>query len=365
MFKFGDWEISLAAGSHPRALMVELSTNCNFDCLHCFRRAARNFELCDMNFETFERVLNEAREAGVSKIVLSGWGEPTSNPNFIEMVEKAKSMGFQVALNTNGSTLEHDAEELVRIGLDEIFVSIDAFEPHLYEFIRKPGEFPGLSRGLRKLFKAKISNGGSKPEVTAIFTITRLNVKEIPKALDFAKANGVKEVKFSNYIAFQRADSELECLSEEECLRRVREGFERISLKVFEIGVKVSQPHFTPSSFRYCPFASSRALFIRCDGSVTPCTYYARSWSTKIFGITRRIREVVLGDIRKESLMDIWREKYARMFMRLHFLRLPSCLDCNLAQYCLITRSNEFDCWGNRPSCAHCPYLHGLSHCPL
>lgn len=365
MFKYGDWEVRLDARSHPRVLMVELSTNCNYKCLHCFRNAVKNFSPCNMSIELFERIVEEARGAGVNRIVFSGWGEPTSNPHFMEMLRESKQMGFQVALNTNGSTLEHDAEALVEIGLDELFLSIDAYDLQLYGFMRRPGDLTSLSNGLKRLFKTKISRNSFKPEVTAIFTITRLNISEITKALDFARSNGLKEVRFSNYIDFGTGESELECLSDEDCISEVRRELSKVSHKVFETGVKVIQPNLALSTSRFCPFVSNRALFIKCDGSVAPCLYYARSWSTRVLGISRKIREVVLGDIRKESLIDIWRKKYAKMFMRLYFLRLPSCLDCDLAQYCLITRSNDFDCWGNRPSCAHCPYLHGFSHCPL
>jgi len=361
-FRYGDWRLELDEGSHPRTLMLELSTGCNYDCLHCFRKAARDLKPCHMTPNTFERVVEDAVRAGVRRIVLSGWGEPTSNPGFMEMLRRLKAMGFQVALNTNGSTLEECAEELVRLGLDELYVSLEAYDVRLYSLVRRGGTLQGLSRGLRRLLRAKVEASSPRPEVRAIFTVTRLNLSEMTGALEFARELGLSEVRFSNFIDF---DGELDCLSDEGCVRRLREELDRVSLKVLEMGIRVAQPNLAPSTSRSCPFVSNRALFVRCDGKVTPCIYYARSWRTRVLGVSRRIREVVLGDLGRESLMDVWRNSYARMLMRLYFLRLPSCLDCSLVNYCLITRSNESDCWGNRPSCAHCPYLHGLSFCPL
>ncbi|MCS7102319.1 MAG: radical SAM protein [Candidatus Korarchaeum sp.] len=362
MFRYGDWELKLSEKSHPKTLMLEISTNCNYDCLHCFRRAAREFKRCDMSLSVFQRVLEDAEKVGVRRVVLSGWGEPTSHSAFMELLRDLKRRGFQVALNTNGSKLSEQAEELVELGIDEIYLSLEALDVQLYELMRRGGNLSNLVLGLRRIFEAKLRKHSVKPEVTAIFTLTRLNLKEVAGVLRFAREMRFSEVRFSNYIDF---DSELDCLSDDSCVSKLRDEMSKISLEVLETGVKVAQPNLKPSSSRSCPFVSNRALFVRCDGKVAPCIYYARSWGTKVLGISRKIKEVVLGDLKESNLIDIWRNSYARMFTRLYFLRLPSCLDCSLVDYCLITRSNDADCWGNKPSCAHCPYLHGFSFCPL
>jgi len=362
-FKYGDWELSLSPDSHPRTLMVEISTNCNYNCLHCFRNAVPDFKKCNMSYDTLELILRKGMEAGVSKLVLSGWGEPSSNPKMIEMLRTAKELGFTVALNTNGSALEDMAEELVGLGVDEVFVSIDAYDIKLYRDIRKPGDLSKVMRGLKKLLELKIEKGSVKPQVNAIFTITKLNVGEVSRSIELTRDLGISEIRFSNYIHYP-GGVDLSCIDDEGCLEKLKGELDLVPLKILEGGVKVVIPNLAPTTYRSCPFFSNRALFIRCDGIVSPCIYYSRNWRTKVLGVERRINEVILGDIKREGLIDIWRKSY-KMFFRLYFLRLPSCLDCNLVNYCLITRSNETDCWGNKPSCSHCPYLHGLSYCPL
>ncbi len=362
-FKYGDWELSLSPDSHPRILMVEISTNCNYSCVHCFRNAVSGFKKCDMSYGTFELILRGGKEAEVSKLVLSGWGEPSSNSRMIEMLRAAKELGFIVSLNTNGSTLEDIAEELVELGVDEVFVSIDAYDIKLYSDIRKLGDLPKVMSGLKKLLKLKIENGSVKPQVNAIFTITKLNISEVSRSVELAGALGISEIRFSNYIHYP-GGADLSCMNDEDCLEELKKELDLVPLKILEFGVKVMMPNLSPKTYRSCPFFSNRALFIKCDGLVSPCLYYSRNWRTEVLGVERKINEVILGDIKRESLIDIWRRSY-KMFFRLYFSRLPSCLDCNLVDYCLITRSNESDCWGNKPSCSHCPYLHGLSYCPL
>jgi tungsten cofactor oxidoreducase radical SAM maturase len=365
MLKFSDWLIQLDPSSHPRELVVEVSTECNYNCVHCFRNAAIGFRGCTMDLDLFTHLLEEASNSGVKKIILSGWGEPTVHPDIMDMLRKMKDYGFYVVLNTNGSRLFEIAEDLVSLEIDEVFVSIDAFDVKLYSQIRRMGDFSTVSKGLEKLRNLKLQNGGVKPEIKSIFTVNKLNIGEVSKALEYARAFGVHEIMFSYYISYPGGHEELECMNSAECREKLRKELERAALKYFETGIRVVQPNLMPTTMRGCPFASNRALFIRCDGAVAPCIYYSRNWSTKLFGVERKIREVVLGNIRNSKLIDLWRGSYLRMFFRLLFTYMPSCLDCTLQNYCSLTLSNEADCWGNMPSCAHCPYLHYLSYCPI
>lgn len=362
--RFGDWVTHLKESSHPAELMVEISTACNFSCLHCFRFSSERFSEQLMDTEVFRAVLSRAEEAGVTKLMISGWGEPTIHPYFVELLEEAKSRGFHVAINTNGYYLVELSEKLVELGVDEVYVSLDALDVELYSKIRRGGELSKITKGLEKLLKLKSSSELLRPEVKAIFTVTRLNVDEVGKVLTYARSLGVSEVFYSYYIDYPGAPPGLDCLGVPECRERFRERLVEVSMKQLELGPRVAKPNIAPTSFRRCPFASNRALFVRVDGKVSPCIYYSRNWRTRVMGVERRIREVVIGDITKEPLRDIW-SRYAEIYFRLYFTFIPSCLDCNLVDYCALTMSNEGDCWGYTPTCAHCPYLYMLSYCPL
>jgi len=362
--RFGDWVARLREGSHPAELMVEISTECNLSCVHCFRFSSEKFSKQFMDLGVFRAVLSKAEEAGVTKLMFSGWGEPTIHPYFTKFLEEAKSRGFYVGVNTNGYYLVELSEKLVELGVDEVYVSLDALDVELYSKIRKRGELPRVAKGLEKLLELKLSSGTLQPKVKVIFTVNRLNVGEIGKVLIYARSLGVSEVIYSYYIDYPGAPPDLDCLGVLECREKFREKLVELSVKQLELGPRVAKPSILPTSFRRCPFASNRALFVRVDGKVCPCIYYSRNWRTRIMGVERRIGEVVIGDIVKESLRDIW-SRYAGLYFRLYFTFIPSCLDCSLVDYCSLTMSNEGDCWGYTPTCAHCPYLYALSYCPL
>jgi len=364
VLRVGDWTVNLSESSSPRGLVLEVSTRCNLRCVHCFRNAVEKFELSDMSFEDYKKIVDNALSSGVKRLVLTGWGEPTVNPHVLDMIGYAKSKNLAVALNTNGARLAEIAEDLVKMSVDELYVSIDAVDVELYEEIRRLGSLSAVSRGLELLFELKRRADSRKPIVKAIFTITKLNLSDLPKLLDYAVKANVIEVYLSLYIHHLGGAEGVDCLEDEGCLSDLEDHLRSIAVRAIDVPVRVWAPNTSSYTSRECPFASNRALFVRVDGRVTPCIYMAYSWVTDIGGVKRRIKECVIGDALRESLLNVWRRN-AEMYFKLYFNYMPSCLDCKLVKWCSYTLSSEADCWGNRPNCAHCPYHYKLSYCPI
>jgi len=167
--------------------------------------------------------VKEARGIGVRRIVYTGWGEPTVHPRFMEFLEVAKKLGFEVVVNTNGSRLEELAVDFVRLGVDEVYVSIDAFDIKLYSSIRRFGDLSTVTRGLLTLKRVKADMFSVKPVVKAILTVTRANVGEVSRVLDYAVNTGISEVVISSYIPYIGGDPRLDCLGDEDCRMKLRE----------------------------------------------------------------------------------------------------------------------------------------------
>ncbi len=74
-YRYTNWIIRLREDSRPRTLVLELTTQCNYSCIHCFRFAARDFKVTFMDQQLYHRILNEAKSIGVRRIVYTGWGE--------------------------------------------------------------------------------------------------------------------------------------------------------------------------------------------------------------------------------------------------------------------------------------------------
>lgn len=365
--KVGEWILDYV-DSNPKELMVEVTTYCNYDCIHCFRRTMPSQNLNKtMSADVFELVLREAEAARVEKISFSGWGEPLTHPEILSFISEAKKRGFKVLLNTNGYLLLDYVDELFRTGVDELYLSVDGVSEEVYRLVRMGGVLSRVSEGLMRLKELKMGNGSSKPEVYIQFTLTKLNVQDLLELPEYVKRIGAHQAVVSNVIPLSKElEKKLSCYGDAECMKIVNELRDKLAKRIFAAGGKISLPNFIHTSERSCPFISRGACFVRFDGSVAPCIQYAHTWVSNFASVTRVIKEVVFGNINREHLLDIWREPdYVRFRMNTYFFRLPSCFECSLREYCYITLSNESDCWGNTPTCASCPYSHDVVRCPL
>ncbi len=363
-FSVGDWSIRLVDYSRPREIAVEVTTRCNLSCIHCFRYASRSLKLVDMSFDAYKRIVDNAAESGVKKLVLTGWGEPTANKHWLEMIKYAKSRGMQVVLNTNGMLIGDACEDLVSIGVDEVYVSIDAADVALYEKVRRLGDLSVVTKNVARLSELKLEREARKPTLKTIFTITKLNVGELEKLVKYVIEVGIQEVYLSFYVEYPGGAQGLNCLDDPECLAKVKKAVEKLSATLVNAPIKLWAPNIESYTSRECPFAANKALYVRVDGKVAPCMFLAHDWEVVLQGTRRRIREYVIGDALRESLVGVWR-RHAKMYFKLYFNYMPSCLDCPLRNWCSYTLSTEVDCWGNEPNCSFCPYHYGFSYCPL
>lgn len=361
-FTLGEWRIGLAPSSKPKAVVLETTTRCNMSCRHCFRfSVAGKLRFGDMDWEIFEKILDDALRCGVRRITFSGWGEPTVHPDILWMVREAKATGLEVALNTNGLTLDLLAEELWSIGLDELIVSVDAPEPGLYGELRGEG-FERVTAGLLRLRELRLKSPTGSPRVKLLYTLNTLNYGLLTDMMSYASKVGAYELVLSNYIPIGRGEEHLTLIG--------KPGYEKLIPELgkesLRFNVKVVKPNLTFKTGRRCPFVESSALFIRWDGMVSPCVNYAHSWTPVIDGIRRTLNPVVFGDVNIESLGEIWRKpNYAKFRFKVKTGCFPSCLDCELRNYCSYTLTNDSDCWGNTPTCSHCPYAREVCYCPL
>ncbi|MEB3757645.1 MAG: hypothetical protein GSR76_02160, partial [Desulfurococcales archaeon] len=64
MFKVKDWKITPAEDSHPKELMVEVSSKCNYQCIYCFRNLMSEPEGF-MDKDLFDKILEDSVSSGV------------------------------------------------------------------------------------------------------------------------------------------------------------------------------------------------------------------------------------------------------------------------------------------------------------
>ncbi|MCY0868765.1 MAG: SPASM domain-containing protein [Desulfurococcus sp.] len=361
-FTHNEFLFKLSSSSRPREAMVEVTRRCNFSCIYCFRNELpMEYLASDMSRGTYELFLEDAVKTGIVKLAFTGWGEPLIHPFITDFIEMAKKHGLEILLQTNGALLGEYSWELVELDLDELYVSIDVGVG-----MRIGGAIELILEGVDLVNDAKRKLGRDKPVIRFQFTLNKYNVRGLKQLLNMAAAHGVREVIVSDTIPSNPAVASASCFNSSECISIIEEYKTYIINTAFTEYTLLRLPNLELKTERHCPFMENNAFYLTVEGDVAPCLFYAHKWHPIIGGVEREITPVRYGNIHEKSIMDIWRSQdYTRFRFNVKYHQLPSCLDCPLVEGCALTRSNEADCWGNKPTCSFCPYARGISFCPL
>jgi radical SAM protein with 4Fe4S-binding SPASM domain len=156
-----------------------------------------------------------------------------------------------------------------------------------------------------------------------------------------------------------------------ELIEQVEECFHESKKIANEYQVDLRLPSLYPDAKkRSCPYVDGNVAVIRSDGKVVPCLEFAYSHPMYINAHVKHVSEVIIGDLRREKLEDIWnKESYStfREIRRSFVKNIPWCGDCSYSTNggCYFTETNESDCRANEPGCSECVYSVGLAQCNI
>jgi heme d1 biosynthesis radical SAM protein NirJ len=168
-----------------------LIRRCNLACEHCYSNSVDQDFPGELSTEEVFRVMDDLKTYGVPALVLSG-GEPLMRADVFTIARRAKSMGFFVALSSNGTRINEDnIEEIAAVGFDYVGISLDGLGPTHDRFRRHSGAFTAALQGVRRCVLRGIKIG-------LRFTPTRDNVHELPDLLQVMDEEGVTRFYLSH-----------------------------------------------------------------------------------------------------------------------------------------------------------------------
>jgi len=178
----------------PSFLVMSPSMCCNLRCIGCY--AGEYSRKNDLPYPVVKRVINEAREMGISFITISG-GEPFLWPHFFEMAEDFPDIFFQVY--TNGTLITDEvAERIAKLGNIAPAISVEGFGKQT-DKRRGEGIYDKVLNAMRLLKKHKCLFGFSATPVSSNAYILASD-----KFVDFYEKQGCMFGWFFNYIPIGR-----------------------------------------------------------------------------------------------------------------------------------------------------------------
>jgi MoaA/NifB/PqqE/SkfB family radical SAM enzyme len=360
---------------------VEPTTLCNLACRTCVRNVWDEPSGM-MSGETFARIVDGVRRISpLPTVFFGGFGEPFAHPGLLSMLATAKSVGCRVELITNGTMLDEATRaELVRIGLDRLWVSIDGATPESYADVRLWDALPEVTESLARLRELRIATGSVVPRLGIAFVAMKRNIADLPDVIALGQRLGADRFSVSNVLAHtpEMRDQVLYARSIDadevepsswapevsiarmdldeptiERLARVRAGGDgRWLLGQGQAG-----------RTNTCPFVEKASTSIRWDGAISPCLPLLHTHRSYLDFRPRTSHAFAVANVNETSLAEAWSDPaYVDLRERLLAFDFAPCTICNS---CDMADENLEDCFGSpTPACGGCLWAQGFIQCP-
>jgi radical SAM protein with 4Fe4S-binding SPASM domain len=277
----------------PLSMHIDISSVCNYKCSFCFQADSIGMKKVGlkrgfMEFNLFKKIIDESKgfPNSIKKIKIGNHGEPTLNPNIIEMIEYASKSGVAeiIEMFTNGSKLTPNLNQnLIDAGLQRINISLEGLDDKRYlEVAGVKQNFQEIIDGVSDLYDKKIKS--------------KSNLKIYVKIADQAHA-----LKKESKKIFILTDEEKEYfmntfspICDEIFIEKVVPQWSETQLdKQNDVNETGMYGQKISNWKEACPFIFMY-MHINCDGTVSPCTL---DWP----------RKVVIGNVNDTDVKLIWK----------------------------------------------------------
>lgn len=308
----------------PVEVNIELTARCNARCVHCFANAGEEMPN-ELSTEELLRLVHDLEKMKVFRILFSG-GEPFMKKGFLQLLEYASNMNFELSIATNGTLIDKKiAKRLKEIKYKgSIEVSIEGGKEITHDFfVGMPGAFKKVIRALKNLKESKI-------QVIAYTTVTKFNLQEIPIIRKLLLDLGVRNWRILSLMPVGRGKN---IFKADLSLRERKNLVEFIKKMKGKNDIWISYDlEGSPLLFEEGDLQPER--WIGCRAGKTKCTVTSRG----IVLPCDLLRNPMFyaGNIRKRPFKEIWLySKLINFFRDFHVEMLKGvCENCSIREVC-------------------------------
>lgn len=300
-------------GNAPINLNVEVTSKCNMACTFCYHSKLPEDDVGNLELELYTKTLDDLNGfSEFSSVNLNGLGESLLRKDLGKFIEAAKSRGvIDVMFHTNVSIMNRKiAKDLIDSGIDKIVFSVDAPEQSKYESMRimsNTGKGFSFDRVLKNVetFVSMSKELASNVIVRATMVVTDETYALIERFIErwqpLADHITIQDLVWRSYYgSWKNGES-----------NALHKDFDTVKKEVIESNAEFCCPYLFQSAF------------INQSGKVVPCSN------------PRARKEMIMGDLKEESIVSIWsNEKYNQLRM-LHksnkWYEHPVCVECEIA----------------------------------
>ena len=287
--------------SGPLLVAFDVTSVCNFHCIHCFNNSGKKLEN-ELSNEEALTVAMQIADMSPMTVCLCG-GEPLLRKNIIEIIETISKSAGTVHMVSNGFLVdEKNIHSLKNAGLTMLQISLDGYNAIQHDTIR------GFAGAFEKAINAINCAKKANLNIATAFAPNKTNYRTIKRYLDLCQSLGVSTARFMPLIPMGRGNSmgslllsadeyvEIQLLLKEEMNVRRNSGF------VIEWGDPLDHFFRVPNNAKIG--FNTYSMEIKADGSLVISAYIP----------------VVVGNVRKHSLKAYWDAGYDKIWENAKFL---------------------------------------------
>ena len=192
----------LCMSSFPSVIQIEPANSCNLNCPMCLHStwSEPTVQMAPAHF------LSLAREVfpHLKRLVLYGWGEPLTHPDFLDILRISKKWlpsSASVFFTTNGSLLTPElsscliCEDLIQ----DIAVSCDAISRTRDSAFGHKSSIPSVLSNLEYLLNNRL---GASPAIGVETTVMRSNFRSLPLLIEELCGSGIDYISVSHIYPY-------------------------------------------------------------------------------------------------------------------------------------------------------------------
>lgn len=278
----------------PIEITLESTAKCNLYCPMCPRHIY-TFDDESMDLDLFRDIVSDCKDH-VEFVWPYGIGEPMIHSDIFEMIKVARSEGIRTGMSTNATLLDDKrGDMLLDSGLDYLILAFDGATKESYEKYRIGAEFERTRKYILNFLEKKIQRG-SQMFIVVQMVLLKDNNHEIDLYKKLWDVEGIDEVRF------KRDEIQID-------------------------GSRIPNSQMEGQRRNPCHLLWRGPLYVRYDGKAFPCCYM--------------YDEEPIGDLRKQSVMEVWNSEGMVQLREAHLsgdlTDYPLCQNCQAARPSLPT----------------------------
>ncbi|HEY8280338.1 MAG TPA: radical SAM/SPASM domain-containing protein [Bdellovibrionota bacterium] len=276
----------------PHSINLEITSICDSKCIHCPRHEMDR-PMKAMDFELFKKLVDQAAALGVPEICPNGFGEVMTIKNLDPYFDylSSREHKFRIVINTNGFRMsEEKIELLIKSKVYLLNICLDGATAATAEAVRVNLKLDQIESNIARLMQIRKERNLDYPRVRVGMVVIPQNRHEVEAFIE----------KWKGKVDFL--------------------GIDGYSNRAGSLTEKFGGPEpaaEAPPATCVLPF---KELNIWSDGKAVIC---CNDWN----------QELVIGDLTKQSLQEIWHGEGARRVRELHREKrgndLEICKKCN------------------------------------